>query len=101
MQITIGSDHAGFELKQVLVQHLRQNGHQVNDTGTNSTAPGDYPDFAEAEALSLLRGDCERGIMICGSGGGASGLTHKSPGISARACAAPLSHYYGESQARM
>ncbi|SRR5260370_19919637 len=95
MQITIGSDHAGFELKQVLAKHLRQNGHQVDDAGTNSTAPVDYPDFAEAVALSLLRGDCERGILICGSGVGAAVAANKIPGIRAGQCHDTYSAHQG------
>lgn len=86
MRITIGSDHAGFELKQVLADHLRQSGHQVTDVGTNSTKPVDYPDYAEAVALSILRGDSERGILICGSGVGASVAANKIPGIRAGLC---------------
>lgn len=86
MRITIGSDHAGFDLKQVLIDYLRQSGHQVFDAGTNSTAPVDYPDFAEAVSLSLLRGECDRGVMICGSGVGAAVAANKIPGIRAGLC---------------
>jgi ribose 5-phosphate isomerase B len=86
MRITIGSDHAGFDLKKVLIDYLRQSGHQVNDAGTNSAEPVDYPDFAEAVALSLLRGECERGIIICGSGVGAAVAANKIPGIRAGLC---------------
>lgn len=83
MRITIGSDHAGFALKSLLRDYLQQQGHQVNDVGTDSTAPVDYPDFAEAVALNLLRGQAERGILICGSGVGASVAANKIPGIRA------------------
>lgn len=83
MRITIGSDHAGFELKALLRDHLQQQGHQVNDVGTSSTAPVDYPDFAEAVALSLLHSEADRGILICGSGVGASVAANKIPGIRA------------------
>jgi ribose 5-phosphate isomerase B len=83
MRITLGSDHAGFELKGMLRDHLEQQGHTITDVGTNSTAPVDYPDFAEAVALSLLRGQSERGILICGSGVGASVAANKIPGIRA------------------
>lgn len=86
MRITLGSDHAGFELKKILSQHLEQNGHQITDIGTNSTAPVDYPDYAEKLALSLLRGESERGILICGSGVGASVAANKIPGIRAGLC---------------
>jgi RpiB/LacA/LacB family sugar-phosphate isomerase len=83
MRITVGSDHAGFELKGVLRNYLEQQGHTITDVGTNSTAPVDYPDFAEAVALSLLRGESERGVLICGSGVGASVAANKIPGIRA------------------
>src|SRR5437899_7257083 len=86
MRITIGSDHAGFELKKVLIEHLYQNGHLIKDVGTNNTEPVDYPDFAEAVSLSLLRGDSERAILICGSGVGASVAANKIPGIRAGLC---------------
>ena len=86
MKITLGSDHAGFALKKVLMDYLKQCGHQLIDVGANSTQPVDYPDFAEALALSLLRGDSERGILICGSGVGASVAANKIPGIRAGIC---------------
>jgi ribose 5-phosphate isomerase B len=86
MRLTIGSDHAGFDLKKTLIDHLRQSGHQVNDVGTRNTDPVDYPDFAEAVALSLLRGECERGILICGSGVGAAVAANKIPGVRAGLC---------------
>lgn len=83
MRVTIGSDHAGFELKKILIGSLERQGHQVKDIGTNSEAPVDYPDYAEAVALSVLRGDSERGILICGSGVGASVAANKIPGVRA------------------
>lgn len=95
MRITLGSDHAGFEMKQLLGLHLQQNGHQVQDAGTNSTAPVDYPDFAEAVALSVLRGESERGILICGSGVGASVAANKIHGIRAGLCHDTYSAHQG------
>jgi RpiB/LacA/LacB family sugar-phosphate isomerase len=95
MRITLGSDHAGFELKQLLGRHLEQNGHQVLDVGTNSTAPVDYPDFAEAVALSVVRGESERGVLICGSGVGASVAANKIPGIRAGLCHDTYSAHQG------
>jgi len=86
MTITIGSDHAGFELKKVLIDHLRQQGHEPIDVGTDSTRPVDYPDYAEAVALNLLSGKSERAILICGSGVGASVAANKIPGIRAGIC---------------
>ena len=95
MRITIGSDHAGFELKQVLTGHLKQNGHQVVDVGTHNTQAVDYPDYAEALALSVLRGDSERGILICGSGVGACVAANKIPGIRAGLCHDSYSAHQG------
>jgi ribose 5-phosphate isomerase B len=83
MRIAIASDHAGFELKKVLIDHLQQNGHTISDLGTNSTEPVDYPDFAEALSLAVLNGKADRGILICGSGVGASVAANKIPGIRA------------------
>src|SRR5689334_6841862 len=86
MTITIGSDHAGFELKKVLIDYLRQQGYELIDVGTDSTRPVDYPDYAEAVALNLLNGKSERAILICGSGVGASVAANKIPGIRAGLC---------------
>ena len=95
MRVTIGSDHAGFELKQVLIEYLQKNGHQVRDVGTRGEQPVDYPDYAEALAMSLLRGESERGIMICGSGVGASVAASKIPGIRAAVCHDAYSAHQG------
>jgi ribose 5-phosphate isomerase B len=86
MKITIGSDHAGFELKKSLIDYLHQCGHELLDVGTDSTAPVDYPDYAEAVARGVLQGGSERGILICGSGVGASVAANKIPGIRAGLC---------------
>jgi ribose 5-phosphate isomerase B len=86
MKITIGSDHAGFALKKVLIDHLQKNGHQLTDVGTDSTAPVDYPDYAEAVGRGVLHGGTERGILICGSGVGASVAANKIPGVRAGLC---------------
>ncbi len=95
MRITIASDHAGFELKGLLTDFLRQQGHTVNDIGTHSPAPVDYPDFAEALALSIVNGESERGILICGSGVGASVAANKIPGIRAGICHDAYSAHQG------
>jgi RpiB/LacA/LacB family sugar-phosphate isomerase len=83
MQIAIGSDHAGFELKQALARYLAELGHDVLDVGTDSLAPVDYPDFAEAVGLAVRDGRAQRGVLICGSGVGASVAANKIPGIRA------------------
>jgi ribose 5-phosphate isomerase B len=95
MKITIGSDHAGFALKKVLIDHLQKNGHQLRDTGTDSTIPVDYPDYAEAVARGVLLSDSERGILICGSGVGASVAANKIPGIRAGLCHDSYSAHQG------
>ncbi len=86
MRIVIGADHAGFDLKQIIAADLRRKGHEVIDQGTDSNAPVDYPDFAEAVAKVLLDGRAERGVLICGSGVGASISANKIPGIRAGLC---------------
>jgi ribose 5-phosphate isomerase B len=95
MRITIGSDHAGFALKTLLIDYLQQGGHEVKDVGTTSTQPVDYPDYAEAVGLSVLRGDSERGILICGSGVGAAVAANKIPGIRAGLCDVGYSAHQG------
>jgi ribose 5-phosphate isomerase B len=95
MKITIGSDHAGFELKKTLIDHLRHCGHKLIDVGTDSTAPVDYPDYAEAVARGVLQGGSERGILICGSGVGASVAANKVPGVRAGLCHDSYSAHQG------
>jgi RpiB/LacA/LacB family sugar-phosphate isomerase len=86
MRVAFGSDHAGFELKQEICKHVQSLGHEVLDVGTHSTAPCDYPDYAEALALAVLNKQADRGIMICGSGVGASIAVNKISGIRAGVC---------------
>jgi ribose 5-phosphate isomerase B len=86
MRIALGSDHAGFEMKGVLAKLLGELGHQVVDVGTYSTEPVDYPDFAEAVGKAVLEGRAERGVLICGSGVGASVAANKMRGIRAGLC---------------
>ena len=86
MKVSIGADHAGFPLKQEVAAHLREQGHEVIDLGTNSTDPVDYPDFAEAVGKSILDGTVKRAVLICGSGVGASVAANKMPGVRAGLC---------------
>ncbi len=86
MKIVIGADHAGFDLKQIIAAYLRHRGHEVIDSGTNSDDPVDYPDYAEAVSKVLIGGQAERGVLICGSGVGASVSANKIPGIRAGLC---------------
>jgi ribose 5-phosphate isomerase B len=87
MKIAIGADHAGYEMKQGAVEHLKQLGHEVIDVGTNEPGqPDDYPDFAALVAKQLQGGHAERGILICGSGVGVSVAANKFKGIRAAVC---------------
>jgi RpiB/LacA/LacB family sugar-phosphate isomerase len=86
MRVVLGSDHAGFDMKQDLIGHVQALGHEVIDVGTSSTSPVDYPDYAEALAVAILKNQADRGIMICGSGVGASVAINKIPGIRAAVC---------------
>jgi len=95
MRIAIGADHAGFPLKQQLVQELWAAGYEVIDLGTSSTDPVDYPDYAEAVGEALTSGRAERGILICGSGVGASVAANKIPGVRAGLCHDSYSAHQG------
>jgi RpiB/LacA/LacB family sugar-phosphate isomerase len=95
MKIAIGSDHAGFELKQHVAGLLAQLQHRVVDVGTNNTDPVDYPDYAEAVGRAVLDGRADRGIVICGSGVGASVAANKLRGIRAGLCHDTYSAHQG------
>jgi RpiB/LacA/LacB family sugar-phosphate isomerase len=87
MQIAVAADHAGYDLKQTLAEFLRASGHQVLDLSPNIPAPDDdYPDSSEAIALAVRDGAAERGVLICGSGVGASVAANKVKGIRAGLC---------------
>jgi ribose 5-phosphate isomerase B len=86
MRIAVGCDHAGFPLKAGVIALLRELGHSTEDLGTNSTDPVDYPDFARAVATAVISGRCERGVILCGSGVGASVAAAKVPGVRAAMC---------------
>ena len=79
MRVAIGADHAGVELKRDLAGYVAQQGHEVIDLGTHSTAPVDYPDTAEAVATSVRNGQADRGLLVCGSGAGVSVAASKFP----------------------
>ena len=95
MPIAVGSDHAGFHLKQEVAEALRKEGHEVLDVGTQSTAPVDYPDFAEALGLAVRDGRAEKGVLICGSGVGAAVAANKVPGVRAAICHDTYSAHQG------
>jgi ribose 5-phosphate isomerase B len=95
MRIVVGSDHAGFPLKQEVAACLRAEGHEVLDVGTHSTEPVDYPDSAEAVGNAVRGGQAERGVLVCGSGVGASAAVNKLPGIRAAVCHDAYSAHQG------
>ena len=86
MRLAVGCDHAGFPLKAGALRLLTSVGHSVEDLGTDSTEPVDYPDFARRVAEAVVSGSCERGVVICGSGVGASVAASKVPGVRAALC---------------
>jgi ribose 5-phosphate isomerase B len=81
VRIAIGSDHAGFNYKQLIIAHLRDTGHDVVDMGTNSTEPVDYPFFIRPVAEAVARGDVERGIVLGGSGNGEAMVANRVRGV--------------------
>jgi ribose 5-phosphate isomerase B len=86
MRFVVASDHAGFPLKAHTIETLKALGHEVEDLGTNSTNPVDYPDYSRAVALAVLQGRAERGVLVCGSGAGACVAANKFRGIRAATC---------------
>jgi len=86
MRVVIGSDHAGFELKQKLSELTASLGHELIDIGTDSSAPVDYPDFAEKVGMAIISTDADRGVLVCGSGVGACVAANKIRGIRAGIC---------------
>ncbi|MGD0122771.1 MAG: RpiB/LacA/LacB family sugar-phosphate isomerase [Candidatus Limnocylindrales bacterium] len=87
MRIAFAADHAGYELKDELITRLAPLGHELIDLGGDGSSPeDDYPDFARALGLAILEGRADRGILVCGSGVGASIAASKLPGIRAGLC---------------
>lgn len=87
MRVALAADHAGYALKQVLRHHLLAAGHSVTDLGTDDpTAADDYPDFARSVAAEVVAGRVDRGVLVCGSGVGASVAANKVPGVRAGLC---------------
>jgi ribose 5-phosphate isomerase B len=83
MKIAIGSDHAGFSLKEHLVEFLRKEGHEVTNVGTFGPESTDYPDYAAAVAGKVATGEVERGVLVCYTGVGMSIAANKVPGVRA------------------
>ncbi len=84
--IALGCDHGGYELKQEIMQYLDNHGLEYKDYGTYSEAACDYPDYAGAVARAILSKECDRGILICGTGIGISIAANRYPGIRAANC---------------
>lgn len=86
MKIIIGSDHLGFDLKEIIKEHLKSKGIEVVDVGVHDKTPVDYPDIGLALAEKVASGDFERGILICGTGIGMAIVANKVPGVRAAVC---------------
>ncbi len=89
--IAIGSDHAAYGLKEVVKQFLEEKGYEYKDVGTHGTESVHYPEYAGLVARSVASGECEKGILICGSGIGMSMAANKVRGVRAALCSEPLS----------
>ena len=86
MKIAVGFDHAGFPLKQTVLDSIREAGHEPIDMGTDSTESVDFPDFTEKVGRAIQEGEAERGILCCGSGVGACIAANKMKGVYASIC---------------
>lgn len=86
MRIAVGTDHAGYPLKETVLDVIRAEGHEGIDQGTHSLDPVDYPDYAEKVGRSIQSGEAERGVILCGSGVGAAIAANKMLGIRAGVC---------------
>lgn len=94
MRIAVASDHAGFRTKQRVAELLRELGHEVVDFGTRSEEPVDYPDFVVPAARAVARGECERGVVVGGSGNGEAMAANRVRGVRCAVC-------WGEESARL
>ncbi len=86
MKIAIGSDHAGYELKEKVKRYLKSRGHNINDFGTDSIKSVDYPDYAYKVAKGVADGEFERGVLICWTGNGMTIAANKVRGVRAALC---------------
>lgn len=86
MRISIGSDHRGVQIKSRIINELNEAGHEVLDNGTHGEESVDYPDFASAVCLQVGSNECDRGILICGTGIGMAITANKFPGVRAANC---------------
>lgn len=83
MKISVASDHAGYELKEAISSHLADAGHEIVDFGTSGTESTDYPDYGAPAARAVASGECERGVLVCGSGQGMVMVANKVRGVRA------------------
>lgn len=95
MKVAVACDHAGFPLKQIILESVRAAGHEPLDLGAHSTEAVDYPDYAEKAARAILSGEAERGILLCGSAVGANIAANKIRGIYAGICHDTYSAHQG------
>jgi ribose 5-phosphate isomerase B len=96
LRIAVGTDHSGLDLKQLVVDVLKAQGHDVEDVGAHEFDPlDDYPDFALSVAEAVAAGNAERGVIVCGSGVGASIAANKVPGVRAAMCHDTYSAHQG------
>ncbi|WP_026486376.1 ribose 5-phosphate isomerase B [Caldanaerobius polysaccharolyticus] len=89
--IALGADHGGYDLKEEIKDYLVRKGYEVMDVGTFTKESVDYPDIAEKVAQAIIAGQCDRGILFCGTGIGVSIAANKIPGIRAANCSDPYS----------
>lgn len=96
MRIAVAADHAGFPLKEPIMEVIRKAGHEVVDCGPDHVIPGDdYPDYAQRVAMAIRERQADRGVLVCGSGVGASVAANKFPGIRAALCHDTFSAHQG------
>lgn len=86
MRVAVACDHAGFPLKELVLETVRLAGHEAIDLGTDSTSSVDYPDFAAKVGRAIQRGEADRGVLLCGSGVGAAVAANKLRGVRAGLC---------------
>jgi ribose 5-phosphate isomerase B len=95
MKIAVGCDHAGFPLKDTIIQLIQEKGHEAKDLGTYNSESVDYPDYAKRIGQAINRGEADRGILLCGSGVGACIAANKIRGIYAGICHDTYSAHQG------
>ena len=95
MKIAVATDHAGFPIRDIVLEAVRDAGHEIIDLGTHSTEAVDYPDYAEKIGRAIQSGEADRGILLCGSGVGASIAANKMKGVYAAVCHDSYSAHQG------